>query len=70
MTKTEYKFLRRQYRQRCKKLLAVYQNRAKDEFYTNDEALALYEEYWACLVKFAELVGCSIPRAGDILNLR
>ncbi len=70
MTKTEYKFLRRQYRQRCKKLLATYHERVQNEFCTPDEALSLYEDYWMHLVKFAKLVGCSIPCAADVLNLR
>lgn len=70
MTKTEYKFLRRQYRRICKELFNAYEKRAANEFCLSDEAVILYNAYQLELHDFAKLVGCSIPCAADILNLR
>lgn len=70
MTKTEYKFLRSQYRQRCKELRNALRERDRVEFCWTDKTLILYNALELELRDFAKLVGCSIPCAVDMLNLR
>ena len=70
MTKKEFNALRNKYRRICKELFNAYEKRVANEFCLSDEAVILYNAYQLELRDFAKLVGCSIPCAADMLNLR
>lgn len=70
MEKSRFDELRRDYRLLCKGAWLQYLELAGDGFYPSDEAVEAYDLYWRFLHEFAAAVGCTVPVAADILNLR
>lgn len=70
MEKSRFDELRREYRLLCKAAWLQYIELAGDGFYPSEEAIEACNMYWRLLNKFAAAVGCTVPVAADILNLR
>ena len=71
MTKQEYKKIRSHYKKHAKMYWFLYKFYQGDGFNPeNPEADAAFEWFHTYLRVFAALVGCSLPRAADMLNIR
>lgn len=70
MTKKEFSILRAMYRKVCRDLWVQVESRLNSEFILSDSTLILCDALSDTLREFASKIGCTVPVAADILNLR